>query len=354
MTAPSASIQALRSLGYTNGESEFLYLVAIHSGYFTHSQYLMFSQIKPGYVSHEFTAKLIRQKHASFHAYRSGGRVYHLFSRKVYNAIGRDNIRTRRRHQLDYIKTRLVTLDFILEHPDFPYLETESEKVPFFAELLKVSAEVLPCKLYCSSKSREATARYFVDRYPIYADSLSSPTVVTFTYADPGSVTLQPFRTHLAAYTGLLRALSRFEFQYLAPTLRLAQAAESEFHDMVFGRAGAASTEQLLRYFRVRLAWESERRVASSDVLFLKAAKARFHGNECELVYKRWRERPSNTVELPDQLGAPATVRGVFRSRVCGASLSVFGEECTRNTESGRGGLCTGVSAQLSGEVSGA
>ena len=58
MTAPSASIQALRSLGYTNGESEFLYLVAIHSGYFTHRQYLMFSQIKPGYVSHEFTAKL--------------------------------------------------------------------------------------------------------------------------------------------------------------------------------------------------------------------------------------------------------------------------------------------------------
>ena len=134
MTAPSASIQALRSLGYTNGESEFLYLVAIHSGYFTHSQYLSFSQIKPGYVSHEFTAKLIRQKHASFHAYRSGGRVYHLFSRKVYNAIGRDNLRTRRRHQLDYIKTRLVTLDFILEHPDYPYLETESEKVPFFAE----------------------------------------------------------------------------------------------------------------------------------------------------------------------------------------------------------------------------
>ena len=119
MTAPSASIQALRSLGYTNSESEFLYLVAIHSGYFTHSQYLSFSQIKPGYVSHEFTSKLIRRKHASFHSYRSGGRVYHLFSRKVYNAIERDNLRTRRRHQLDYIKTRLVTLDFILEHPDY-------------------------------------------------------------------------------------------------------------------------------------------------------------------------------------------------------------------------------------------
>jgi hypothetical protein len=351
MTTPSASIQALRSLGYTNAEGEFLYLVAIHSGYFTHSQYLSFSQIKPGYVSHEFTAKLIRQKHASFHAYRSGGRVYHLFSRKVYNAIGRDNLRTRRRHQLDYIKTRLVTLDFVLEHPDYPYLETESEKVPFFAEVLKVPADVLPRKLYCSSKSDEARARYFVDRYPIYADSLSSPTVVTFTYADPGSVTLQPFRTHLAAYAGLLRALSRFEFEYLAPTVRLAQAAESEFHDMVFGHTGAASTEQLLRYFRLRLAWKSERRVASSDVLFLKA---RFHGNEFELLYKRWRQRPLNTVELASQLGADVAVRGVFRSRVCGASLSVFGEERTPSTESGRGGACTGVSAQVSGEVSGA
>jgi hypothetical protein len=121
---------------------------------------------------------------------------------------------------------------------------------------------------------------------------------------------------------------------------------------MVFGRTGQSSVADLLRYFRVRLAWESERRVASSDVLFLKAAKARFRGNEFELLYKRWRERPLNTVELPDQLGAPAPVRGVFRSRVCGASLSVFGQERTPNTESGSGGVCTGVSAQLSGEVS--
>ena len=71
----------------------------------------------PGSISHAFIRKLLERKHATFHAYRSGGRVYHVFARKLYQAIERENLRTRKKHELEYVKTRLVALDFVLAHP---------------------------------------------------------------------------------------------------------------------------------------------------------------------------------------------------------------------------------------------
>jgi hypothetical protein len=84
------------------------FLVATHSGYFTNRQFKSFAQTESGSVSHAFIRKLLDRKHASYHAYRSGGPVYHLFARKVYQAIERENLRTRKKHELEYVKTRLV------------------------------------------------------------------------------------------------------------------------------------------------------------------------------------------------------------------------------------------------------
>ena len=106
MTISSHCVEALRGLGYTSQESEFLYLVAIHSGYFTRRQFLSFTQAKPGNVSYKFISKLVRERLASFHPYRAGGRVYHLFSRKVYRAIESDNLSARRRHQQIFVSSQ--------------------------------------------------------------------------------------------------------------------------------------------------------------------------------------------------------------------------------------------------------
>jgi hypothetical protein len=37
----------------------------------------------------------------------------------------------RRRHSVEFIKTRLILLDFILANPQYDYLETEQEKVRY-------------------------------------------------------------------------------------------------------------------------------------------------------------------------------------------------------------------------------
>ena len=136
-------------MGYTPEEARFIYIVATHSGYFTHRQFLEFSGTKPGKHSQKFLTKLLTHKHATYHTYQSGGRVYHIFSRKVFKAIDRDDLRTRRRHQLDYIKTRVVALDFVLSNLNCEYLETEAEKVPFFESELKVS-RCLFCHRKCT------------------------------------------------------------------------------------------------------------------------------------------------------------------------------------------------------------
>src|ERR1700693_684069 len=132
MTISPAHLQVLVSLGYSRRESEFLDLVAVHSGYFTNRQFNSFAQVKSGKAAYEFTARLVRQKLASFHRYSSGGNVYHLFSRKVYRPIDKEHLGTCRRHELKYIQSHLVALDFVLAHPQSHFLETETEKVAFF------------------------------------------------------------------------------------------------------------------------------------------------------------------------------------------------------------------------------
>jgi hypothetical protein len=327
MTMTAFQREGLYLLGYTKRESEFLFLVATHSGYFTNRQFKSFAQTESGSVSHAFIRKLLDRKHASYHAYRSGGRVYHLFARKVYQAIERENLRTRKKHELEYVKTRLVALDFVLRHADHRYLETEAEKVAFFEKDLKVSIETLPVKQYRARRSAEVTPRYFVDRFPMFVDRKSSPPVVTFTYVDAGAVTLEAFGTHLRAYLGLFQALPKLEFIYIAPTARLFQAAESEFHHILYGVRDYSHCVIVLDYFRIRRAWEAKERVASADVVLLKEAQARYAGRQFEELYEKWRGGVIADTEVTRHAEQVEPSRnGSFRTMVCGSSLSVFSD----------------------------
>ncbi len=97
--------QALMEFGYTEEESRFLYLVATHSGSFTCQQFLKFIQAKPGKRSIVFARKVTEKKHARSKEYLRNGRVFHIFSRNLYEAIGRENVRFRRVHSTEYVRT---------------------------------------------------------------------------------------------------------------------------------------------------------------------------------------------------------------------------------------------------------
>lgn len=352
MKIAAERLSNLIELGYTSEEARFLYIVATHSGYFTHRQFLTFSGTKPGKHSQKFLEKLLTAEHATYHTYPSGGRVYHIFSRKIYKAIGRDDLRTRRKHQLEYIKTRIVVLDFVLSNLDCEYLETEVEKVPFFESGFNVCRDLLPSKMYTSKLSRNSSVRFFVDRFPIFIRAASAATTTpTFTYVDSGAATIQGFGTHLQTYRELLRNVPAFEFIYVAPTESFFVSAASEFSRTVLGRSNFASNDQLLRYFRLRRTWETGDRVPAADVVFLNAAKRDFGCDEVESQYRKWAGGTIQDSEVSHRaVPEKAQVQGTFLTAINGSSLSVFYRSAHELRESSADIPSGGVSPRFSPE----
>jgi hypothetical protein len=116
MNISRAHLDALRALGYTEPEARFLYLVATHSGYFVARQFLGFSGAQWSKRTTTFWAKLRDNKHARTEYFPTSGAVYHLFSRRLYRQIGRENLRNRREHEIDFIRHR-VSMSWILSSP---------------------------------------------------------------------------------------------------------------------------------------------------------------------------------------------------------------------------------------------
>jgi hypothetical protein len=125
MKMSSEQIERIKGLGYTESEAHFLYIVAVHSGYFTLRQFCTFTHAARGKRSFLFARKLLQSEHASMRAYPGVGPVFHLFSRTVYGQMEKDNLRNRRRHSFEFIRTRLLLLDFIMANQILAYFETE-------------------------------------------------------------------------------------------------------------------------------------------------------------------------------------------------------------------------------------
>jgi hypothetical protein len=142
MNIPESQLAKLRAFGYTEIEARFLYIAATHSGYFTVGQFLSFAKASYGKRNARFVEKLLTLGHASVQRYRRNGRVYHLDCRCIYAAIGKDYLRGRRIHELRYIRTRLLGLDFILVHSEENYFETAEAKRRYFVEGCKVDPQL--------------------------------------------------------------------------------------------------------------------------------------------------------------------------------------------------------------------
>ena len=72
------------------------------------------------------------------------------------------------------MRTKLATLDFVLGHLDYRYLETQDEKVAYFCKELGIARFVLPVKHYAGATRERTTDRYFVDKFPMFFSPESS------------------------------------------------------------------------------------------------------------------------------------------------------------------------------------
>jgi hypothetical protein len=285
-------IRAIQSLGYTVDEARFLYIIATHSGYFLPRQFLAFTGAHWGKRSQHFTEKLESRGHATWREYHDVGGVYHLFSKTLYRRIDRENLRNRRRHSPEFIRTRLLLLDFVLSNLDHHYLETEPDKLLFFTNELGVPKSALPAKAYEGILTPQPTLRYFVDKFPLFLDSsaASSSPVVTLSYVDPGQASLAGFANHLHAYATLFRHLSAFRFVYIASSTVHFVRAQECFSALVEAPRQQAVPEELERYFRLRAAWDGKQygTLSGDDIEWLDQANQRLGGARVEGLYTVW------------------------------------------------------------------
>lgn len=316
MNFPPQHIERIKELGYTESEARFLYIVAVHSGYFTLGQFRSFTNTSYGKHHTRFSQKVLKQGHATVRDYMRRGSIFHLFSRTVYGLIDQANLRNRRKHSFDFMRARLLLLDFILANQHFNYFETEQDKVRFFCEELGVTKDSLPAKVYGGGLDSKPALRYFVDKFPLFLAPpfFGAPPVVTLTYVDSGFETPSNFVAHLTAYQGLFRQLKSFRFLYIAAKDAYFRNAEERFRSLVKRPLEPDVSSEILRYFQVRTKWERHEYAVpvTEELEFLNGARRRFHGDRFESLFKAWSMEQITERELRLEFPQLSSDRSIF------------------------------------------
>ena len=194
----------LEPLGWTGREAEWIALVCLHSGVFTRPQFCRYFDTESK-RAHRFVKALVAVRAAveNENFMLSGGaRPCRISSKPIYRALGVEDIRHRRKARAGVVMRRLLSLDFVLEHPGMNWLPAEPEKVEFF-ERLGLSRRLIPRRIYYGAVGTQK--RYFALKLPLAGDEET----VTFVYVDPGHETDSELRSWGWAHGALWDALRK-------------------------------------------------------------------------------------------------------------------------------------------------
>ena len=216
-------IFALTLLGYTEREAAFLYLVAVHSGYFVRRQFDYFTDRNKGALVMRLLTKARDAGHLEVLDYKQGWHVYHVSARAIYRLLGNPESQNRRRKGDAQVRARLIALDYVLENDEDHYLESEAERFRFFTEDRRIAPETFigdEGKLYPLLAS-----------FPISLVNRIRPaqSSVRFAFIDEGLSTIEKFLRFLSIADPLLRAVGNFELVYVSVSAFNFPAAKGAF-----------------------------------------------------------------------------------------------------------------------------
>ena len=196
--------RALAPFGWTGEKAAWIALVCLHSGAFTRAQCARFLDAHPEQVRRVVHALIARGLAAeeTVPGIRGIGRVCRIYTRTLYRPLGAEHIRHRRDASPEVLMRRLLSLDYVIEHAELPWLATESEKVAAF-DSLGIERGLLPVRVYRGAAT--AARRYFPVKLPV---ALGSGRAV-FLYADPGHRTATALRSWGASHRELWYALQK-------------------------------------------------------------------------------------------------------------------------------------------------
>ncbi len=290
MNFPLAHTERIQELGYTESEARFLYIVAVFSGYFTLRQFRVFTGSSYGKRPTSFAQKLITQGHAKARRFVRRGAIFHLFSRSAYSQKDKENLRNRKRHSFDFMRSRLVLLDFILANQHLNYFETEQDKISFFCSELGISQDCLPAKVYEGAVPNRQTIRYFVDKFPVFVAPPFSGAlpVVTFTYVDLGSKGRPTLPRICLPINRCFSNSIPSAFCISRQRNPIFCGAEERFRSLVKRPLESDISNGILRYFQIRKKWDNHEYIipVTADLEFLRDSPERFQGERIESLYR--------------------------------------------------------------------
>ena len=169
--------QALEPFGLTGRRAEWIALASLHGGVFTRAQlsdWLGASRFKVL----RFVQALTERRLVTEETVR-GLKVCRVCARGIYRALGAEDIRHRRITSTEVVIRRLLSFDYVIEHPGLPWLPTEPEKVGAFAAL-GIDRSLMPVRVYRGAAG--GARRYCPRGMPVALDSRRA----VFVHADPG------------------------------------------------------------------------------------------------------------------------------------------------------------------------
>jgi len=199
----------LRGLGWTEREADWLTLVCLHSGVFTRSQfqarYGLSKQTASRFARTLLQGGIARETRLPDRRGYRPTSICHVRSRALYRTLGIEDNRHRRSASAEVTIRRLLSLDYVLEHPDLDWLPTVPERLAYF-ERLGIFRTVLPQRVHAGPFAERPSRRYFPLNLPIAGCGATT----TFVYADPGGgrrLQADRVRSWVTAHAALFEAL---------------------------------------------------------------------------------------------------------------------------------------------------
>ena len=195
---------------------------ARHSGVFLRSQYLAFIGRTNPALAHRFMRRC--RKYAVEQPWNGSRlRVCRIAARRLYGAVGVEHVRHRRPAAPEIVLRRLLSLDYVLEHPHAAWLPTEDEKVSALAAA-GISKQVLRSRLYQGAVGWQV--RCFPHQLPLALDAERATFVFVLVEDETESAVRTGGSQHAALWAALAAAGRAVEVVVVGrDPVRLAAAA---------------------------------------------------------------------------------------------------------------------------------
>ena len=190
--------EPLLRFGWPERHADWIALVCPTGGLFTRAQLAAFLGVGLPQAA-RVVRRMVERKIAAERVLERR-RVCRIRSKVIYRALGLHPDRGRWRMGTEAVMVRLLSLDYLVDHPRLPWLPTAAEKVGAF-EAAGIARKLHPSRL--SGGRVPGRVLYFPRGLPVAFDGGRA----LFAYTDPGYAKTRPLREWAGGHRRLWEAL---------------------------------------------------------------------------------------------------------------------------------------------------